>query len=674
MILKVAHKVILGFTFILISLLVSSISSIGILTEIGDSTRQVDELAIPVLGHSNAIQIQLLKQGKLSALIATTSTTEALSGLKTRFELQGTGLSEQHRALTGMLSEAKNKQFLQAFNGHYQNYTGSVDAMFAAREGELNLTRELRQQQSILDDHLNEASALLVDLSYLEDEEKQQQIDRIIGAAGQTEGYTINLTEATKLIISLENPEEVTEAQQTIQIAIANISQQLAFLVRLGEEYDTGGLIEQFVEEFNSSKAKLTGENNLFDLKIRQLEHMASLNRALGQSELEIEQAVEAIDALLASVDKNLSQLQLAVFDNVETGQTTTYVILVLLFVIGLGIAFFTVRAMIGPLRGINRVLSFIAQGDLSRQLKVRSDDEFGELSRNVNRVVADLRKLIADIGDNTRVLNTAAEQSSKEVTEVTRTLLRQKDTVLEVTAVTDELGLSADDVLAKANNAEQQMDSALQQSGELKGLASTTSEHMGALVKTLDLTSQVMLVLQQESTNISSILETIRSISDQTNLLALNAAIEAARAGEAGRGFAVVADEVRMLASRTQESAGEIDTMIQSLQSKTASAVADIANGKDEANKCQQHTDQLLNTLVMITEAIAEMHRMSSEIAQSATLQNNLSNNINTSIQDVVAYSQQSSDKSSSTQDYIKQVAQLAGKLDASVDAFKVQ
>ena len=673
MILKVAHKVILGFTFILISLLISSISSIGILTEIGDSTRQVDEVAIPALGHSNAIQIQLLKQAKLSALIATTSTTGELSELKGRFEQQGRLLVDQHKALTGMLTEGKNKRFLQGFDGYYQSYIDSVEKMFAAREGELKLTMDLMNQQRILDNHLNEASALLVDLSYLEDEEKQQQIDRIIGVAGQAEGYTINLTEATKLIISLENADEVTQAQETIQIAIGNITQQLGFMVRLGEEYDTGGLIEQFVEEFDSSKEKLTGENNLFELKVHQLEQIDLLNRALMQSEQEIEQAVKAIDDLLESVDTNLGQLQSAVFDNVETGQTTTLVILVLLFVIGLGIAFATVRAMIGPLRSINRVLSFIAQGDLSRQLKVRSDDEFGELSNNVNRVVADLRKLIADIGDNTRVLNTAAEQTSQEVTDVTHTLIKQKETVVEVTAVTDELGLSADDILAKANNAEQQMDSALQQSGELKDIASTTSEHMGTLVNTLDMTSEVMLVLQQESTNISSILETIRSISDQTNLLALNAAIEAARAGEAGRGFAVVADEVRMLASRTQESAGEIDTMIQSLQTKTASAVADIANGKDEANKCQQHTDQLLATLVLITEAIAEMHSMSTEIAQSATLQNNLSNNINSSIQDVVSYSQQSSDKSSATQTYIKQVAELAEKLDASVDAFTV-
>lgn len=673
MIIKVAHKVILGFTIILLLLLFSSISSIGILTEIGESTRQVDEVAIPALNFTNVIQVQLLKQAKLSALISTTANTAELSKLKVQFEQEGRTLAEQNSTLSRMLSGDKSVTFLQAFKRDHQDYSQAVQQMFTAREGELNLTQSLKSQQQILDKHLNEASALLVDLSYLEDVEKQSQIDRIIGAAGQTEGYTINLTEATKLIMSLQNPDEVTQAQETIKIAVSNISQQLGFLIRLGEEYDTGGLIEQFVEEFNRSKEKLSGADNLFEQKTRQLEQMSLLKQAFEKSEQDVDKAVAAIASLLKSVDNNLTQLQLAVFDNVEQGQTATVIIFLLLFVIGVGIAFATVRAMIGPLRGINRVLFSIAQGDLSRQLDVRADDEFGELSKNVNRVVADLRKLITDISDNTRILNTAAEQSSQEVEQVTQALLQQKEIVLEVTGVTDELGFSADDILAKASSAEQQMNSALQQSSELENIANTTSEHMSALVNTLDLTSEVMVVLQQESTNISSILETIRGISDQTNLLALNAAIEAARAGEAGRGFAVVADEVRLLASRTQESAGEIDTMINSLQTKTASAVADISNGKNEANECQQHTDQLLKTLAMISDAISQMHSMSSEIAQSATQQNNLSNNINKSIQDVVQYSQQSSDKSSSTQVYIKQVADLAEKLDASVDAFKV-
>jgi methyl-accepting chemotaxis protein len=216
-------------------------------------------------------------------------------------------------------------------------------------------------------------------------------------------------------------------------------------------------------------------------------------------------------------------------------------------------------------------------------------------------------------------------------------------------------------------------MKDALAQSSELRAVADATNERINKLVNMLDATASLMSVLQNESNNIGGILETIQSIADQTNLLALNAAIEAARAGEAGRGFAVVADEVRMLASRTQESTAEINAMIGSLQSQTEKAVSDIDNGKEEANNCQQHTNELLATLALINQAIEQMHVMSSDIADSATQQNTLSNSINTSVTDVLALSQQSSDKSLSTLNYSQQVSMLSEKLDNSVDQFKV-
>lgn len=314
-----------------------------------------------------------------------------------------------------------------------------------------------------------------------------------------------------------------------------------------------------------------------------------------------------------------------------------------------------------------------MAKGDLSRQLTVTSDDEYGELSQNVNLVVEDLRNLVSEISSNAHLLNSAALQSSDEIEQVAQSLQQQKSTVEQVTSITEELSHNADHVLDKANDAEQQMKDALTQSSELRAVADATNERINTLVNMLDATASLMSVLQNESNNIGGILETIQSIADQTNLLALNAAIEAARAGEAGRGFAVVADEVRMLASRTQESTAEINAMIGSLQSQTEKAVSDIDNGKEEANNCQQHTNELLATLALINQAIEQMHVMSSDIADSATQQNTLSNSINTSVTDVLALSQQSSDKSLSTLNYSQQVSILSEKLDNSVDQFKV-
>jgi len=672
-VLKVAHKVVLGFGIILLLLLIASISSIGILGNIEEATGQVDEFAIPVQNHSNAIQIQLLKQGQTSALISSSSSVEAIEQLKSKFQQDGAKLQGHFKKISVLLAKRAAINHIKTFNVNYLNYTDAVNKMLVYKMAELSQTTKLLNHQTELDTYLDEADALLVDLSYLEDPDKQNQIDRIIGAAGQIEGYMINLTEAVKQILSLNSIEEVEISKETIELAIGNIDNLLKFLVTLGEEYDTDGIIEQFVEQFNLSKEKLTGEENLFDLKITQLEQASLLIQFFTQSKSDIDQSVNSIDELLTVVNQNLGDLQLAVFDHVEQGKTTTLVILLILFIAGIAIAYTTIRAMIGPLTRINNVLSYIAKGDLSRKLSVKADDEYGELSKNVNLVVEDLRTLIAEISQNTGLLNVAAEQSSEELEQVSHTLDEQKETVIQVTEITQALDLSATNILEKATDAEQQMDSALKQSDELEGIANTTNDRMATLVEMLNDTSGVMTILQQESINISSILETIRGISDQTNLLALNAAIEAARAGEAGRGFAVVADEVRLLASRTQESAAEITTMIDSLQEKSTQAVADIAKGKTEANNCQQHTDQLLQTLVLITQAIDQMYKMSQEIAESATQQNSLSHDINEKMHNVSHLSEQSSEKSSSTKIYSQQVGELAEKLDVAVDAFKV-
>ena len=316
-----------------------------------------------------------------------------------------------------------------------------------------------------------------------------------------------------------------------------------------------------------------------------------------------------------------------------------------------------------------------IAQGDgdLTKKLDANANDEVSRLSYYFNLFTEKMRSSLIEVSQNSAEVRAQADFLSQTSQTSNDFIQLQRDNTTQVATAMEQMTSNIREVSSSADAANQAANQALINTTDGKEIISTTIEQIESLSTNINEVSRVISNLATETDNIGAVLDVIRGIAEQTNLLALNAAIEAARAGEQGRGFAVVADEVRTLASRTGKSTDEIQQMILRLQAGAQEAVAAVNTSKSISNSTVEQAAKADTSLNEIDRLISNISEMSNHIARATEQQTQAADEVNLRINELAAMTDESVTNTENLATASQELKSSSTKMSAVVDRFKL-
>ncbi|MCQ4288113.1 methyl-accepting chemotaxis protein [Pseudomonas stutzeri] len=340
---------------------------------------------------------------------------------------------------------------------------------------------------------------------------------------------------------------------------------------------------------------------------------------------------------------------------------------------LGILAAWLITRQIVLPLRTTLAGVERIAAGDLTATAQITRRDELGVLQQGIQQMGSTLRELIGGIRDGVSQISSAAEELSAVTTQTSAGVISQKEETDQVATAMHEMSATVHEVAQNAEQAARAATEADIEASDGDRVVAEVVTQIERMASEVIRSSEAMAVLQSDSDKIGSVMGVIRAVAEQTNLLALNAAIEAARAGEAGRGFAVVADEVRGLAQRTQKSTEEIEQLVTALHNGTQQVAAIMQSSRNLTDSSVELARHAGSSLASITRTVSNIQAMNQQIATAAEEQSAVAEEISRSVVNVRDVSEQTAAASEQTAASSVELARLGSQLQTMVSRFRI-
>ncbi|MCS0162075.1 methyl-accepting chemotaxis protein [Vibrio alginolyticus] len=660
---SVIKRMYAGFALIIILFAVTiAIMMVG-MSDIHGKFGTVSKSSLPLVSLSNQTSVELLSADKSFKDFLTTENKQRMDEMRQefarsqqRFEstlAQLKTASQTYPSLAEPFSQLKTLE--QSYFTEALEAMDNYEAMFAAQEEVQKSSRRFQKLNTELSVGLKE---------YVADQTS-------ISVKVMAKSYFIKLKDAeviTSDALASSNPEFVTQAVAKNRKAVTHLNYAFRGLVTQLPELEKafGESVEQFTRDVGMRGGVLDQHNNYLNARAALYNNIANLAN-------KVDSTMAILEQFTTTATDKLNESLADAGDIYSAGVTKAIIIGVIVVLLATAIGYHIAQSVREPLTRILKVLEGLTEGDMTQRIDIRYNNEFSRVSGHINSLADNLHEILVKLNEASENLSSTATTNERTSSQAQIKLSSQREQTANVATAMTEMSHSVQEVAQSAQGSLEMVQRVESASEEGRNVMSSNISTINQLETRLNESVSAVSELQKMSGQIGSILDVIRNIAEQTNLLALNAAIEAARAGEQGRGFAVVADEVRVLASRTTQSTTEIESMISNLQASSQSANQVIQSCMSDMEMSVEQASKANSSMEEIQALIIEISQMSTHISQAAAEQSETSTDIARSIEDINSIADESFQAMSSIAQTSESLTHLAHQQNELVHRFKL-
>ncbi|CAK4068544.1 MULTISPECIES: methyl-accepting chemotaxis protein [Vibrio] len=630
---SVIRRMYAGFALIIITFVITSVMTMRGMQQIHTNFESVSNTSLPLVSQANNTSVSLLSADKLFKDFLTTQSFERMAEISSQFDEAKTNYNNTLLALE-QASQTKpelEERIVQLKEMETRYFNEAEEAMTNYRsmfEAQAQVQKSTRQFQRL-------HSELSVGMKEYVDEQSS------ISVKVMAKSYFIKLKDAeviTSDALASSDTELVAKAVAKNKKAVTHLNYAYRGLTTQMPEIKK--VFDESVQQFTMDVGKKGG---VLDQHASYLVAKDALYDNIANLTQEVDATMAVLNSFSQAAQDGLHASLLEAGEVYEQGVIRSISIGAIVIILAIGVGYHIAHSVREPLTRILKTLEHLTNGDMTQRIEIRYNNEFSRVSGHINTLADSLHNILVKLNDASDNLTETANTNQLTSSQAQSQLSQQREQTATVATAMTEMSHSVQEVAQSAQSSQQMVEKVEQASESGRQIMSSNITTINQLETRLTKSVDAVKELQSMSSQIGSILDVIRNIAEQTNLLALNAAIEAARAGEQGRGFAVVADEVRVLAQRTTESTSEIENMISNLQSSSSSANNVIQSCMDDMEQSVEQASNANSAMEEIQALILEISQMSGQISQAAAEQSETSTDIARNIEEINLIAEQS-------------------------------